>query len=42
MILEEIYITTYLTSIKKEYGSVDNFLKVLGVDFEKMKANYLE
>lgn len=42
MILEEIYITTYLTSIKKEYGSIDNFLKVLGVDFEKIKANYLE
>lgn len=42
MILDEIYITTYLTSIKKEYGSIDNFLKVLGVDFEKMKANYLE
>lgn len=42
MILEEIYITTFLNSIKKEYGSIDNFLKVLGVDFEKMKANYLE
>lgn len=42
MILEEIYITTFLNSIKKEYGSINNFLKVLGVDFKKMKANYLE
>ncbi len=42
IILDENYITTFLTSIKKEYGSIDNFLKVLDVDFEKMKANYLE
>jgi len=42
MILEKNYITTFLASIKKEYGSIDNFLKVLNVDIKKMKKNYLE
>lgn len=40
--VEEEYITTFFTNIETNYGSVDNFLKVIKVDVAKMKKNFLE
>ena len=40
--VETEYITTFFNNIETTYGSVDNFLNVLGVDREKMRSNFLE
>jgi len=40
--VEYEYIEAFLNSIKKNYGSTEEFLAVLDVDIEKMQENYLE
>lgn len=40
--VEEEYIEAFSNTIKKEYGSIEEFLVVLDVDTEKMQENYLE
>lgn len=40
--VEEVYITTFFNNIETNYGSVDNFLKVIKVDVAKMRKNFLE
>jgi protein-tyrosine phosphatase len=40
--VEEEYITTFFTNIETNYGSVENFLKVIKVDVAKMRKNFLE
>lgn len=42
LILDELYIHTFLNSIKKKYGSIHKFLKILDVDIDKMRENFLE
>ena len=40
--VEKEYIVAFINAVKEKYGSIDEFLNVLDVDKEKMKANYLE
>lgn len=40
--VEQQYIEAFLADIKAKYGSVDNFLDVLGVDKSKMRNNFIE
>ncbi len=41
MLIKEEYLIAFFDTIEADYGSVDNFLQVLGVDIELMQENFL-
>ncbi len=41
MLIKREYLQAFFDTIETQYGDVDTFLQVLGVDIEQMQANYL-